>query len=126
MANCVATGSGDMNFGTSAVANVGTVNLNVQGVLLMELLVELFRRRYKSGSQQSTAGSKNASSIVDTINITATSEKSALSVDVAFGNNQMPPFEKTQPGFRDYLDSMTYAMINGRLVLSAVHRFGSA
>ncbi|WP_304702771.1 autotransporter family protein [Turicimonas muris] len=112
----VATGSGDMNFGTSAVANVGTVNLNVQGGSVDGIIGGGYSvddtNPVVNNQPQAT---KNASSIVDTINITATSGKvGRLAFDVAFGNNQMPPFEKTQPGFRDYLDSMTYAMINGQ------------
>ncbi len=59
--------------------------------------------------------SKTASSTVDTVNITATSGQiGRLAFDAFFGQNQLPPLEKTQPGVRDYLDSMTYAMIEGK------------
>ena len=112
----IAAGSGDMNYGTGAVAKVDTVNLNVQGGSVDGLIGGGYAvddtNPVKNGQPQA---SKTASSTVGTVNITSTSGTiGRLAFDAIFGNNQMPPLEHSQPNFRDYLDSMTYAMIEGK------------
>lgn len=112
----VFSGTREMNFGLGSVAKVDTVNLNVQGGSVDGLIGGGYAvddtNPVVNGQPQPV---KNASSTVDTVNITASAGKiGRLAFDAAFGTNQMPPFKKSKPGFRDYLDSMTYAMITGK------------
>lgn len=112
----VAAGTGDMNYGVGAVSHVGTVNLNVAGGSVDGLIGGGYAIDDTNPVEnKQPQASKTASSTVDTVNITATSGQiGRLAFDAFFGQNQLPPLEKTQPGVRDYLDSMTYAMIEGK------------
>lgn len=112
----VAAGTGDMNYGVGAVSHVGTVNLNVAGGSVDGLIGGGYAIDDTNPVENKQLQvSKTASSTVDTVNITATSGQiGRLAFDAFFGQNQLPPLEKTQPGVRDYLDSMTYAMIEGK------------
>ena len=112
----VAAGTGDMNYGVGAVSDVGTVNLNVAGGSVDGLIGGGYAIDDTNPVEnKQPQASKTASSTVDTVNITATSGQiGRLAFDAFFGQNQLPPLEKTQPGVRDYLDSMTYAMIEGK------------
>ena len=112
----VAAGTGDMNYGVGAVSHVGTVNLNVAGGSVDGLIGGGYAIDDTNPVEnKQPQASKTASSTVDTVNITATSGQiGRLAFDAFFGQNQLPPLEKTQPGDRDYLDSMTYAMIEGK------------
>lgn len=112
----VAAGTGDMNYGVGAVSHVGTVNLNVAGGSVDGLIAGGYAIDDTNPVEnKQPQASKTASSTVDTVNITATSGQiGRLAFDAFFGQNQLPPLEKTQPGVRDYLDSMTYAMIEGK------------
>lgn len=112
----VAAGTGDMNYGVGAVSHVGTVNLNVAGGSVDGLIGGGYAIDDTNPVEnKKPQASKTASSTVDTVNITATSGQiGRLAFDAFFGQNQLPPLEKTQPGVRDYLDSMTYAMIEGK------------
>lgn len=112
----IASGTQDMNFGTSAIANVDTVNLNLLGGSVDGLIGGGYAvddtNPVLDGQPQAT---KNAFSKVGTVNINAASGTiGRLAFDVAIKNNQMPPYNKTRPEIRDYLDSMTYAMIQGK------------
>lgn len=117
----IAMGSGDMNYGTGALAEVGTVNIRVAGGSVDGIVGGGYALDDTNPTVPDSSGiptpvsSKTASSTVDTVNIAATSGKiGRLAFDVVFGNNTQPPFNTTRPGMREYLDSMTYGIIHGK------------
>ncbi|MDO4936582.1 MAG: autotransporter outer membrane beta-barrel domain-containing protein [Sutterellaceae bacterium] len=114
-----AGGTGDMNYGLGAVSKVGTVNINVIGGSVDGIIGGGYAvddtNPLKNGAPDT---SKTASSTVDEVNITATSGKiGRLAFDAFFGQNQMPPIDTSKPDLRNYLDSMTYAMIQGKTAI---------
>lgn len=63
--------------------------------------------------------SKTASSTVEKVNIKATSGQiGRLAFDAFVGkDNTLPPFGMEQPGVREYLDSMSHALIRGKVAV---------
>lgn len=112
----IASGTGDMNFGVSANAHVNTVSLNVQGGSVDGLIgggyaLDDTNPNLTTGYQ----AAKNASSTVDTVNITAYSGTIGRLAFDSFFQNQMPPIYSKNPSFTDYLDSMSHAIIKGKV-----------
>ena len=116
----VAAGTGDMNYGVGAVSHVGTVNLNVAGGSVDGLIGGGYAIDDTNPVEnKQPQASKTASSTVEKVNIKATSGQiGRLAFDAFVGkDNTLPPFGMEQPGVREYLDSMSHALIRGKVAV---------
>ncbi len=115
----LAVGKEEMNYGLGAVSTVGTVNINVIGGSVDGIVGGGYAIDDTNpvNAQNQPVDSKTASSTVQNVNITATSGNiGRLAFDSFFGQNTALP-NGDKPSARDYLDSMTYAMIQGRTAI---------
>lgn len=114
----VAAGTGDMNYGVGAVSHVETVELNVAGGSVDGLIGGGYAIDDTNPvKDELPQASMTASSTVETVNITATSGQIGRLAFEAFVGNTQQPHGIERPEARDYLDSMTYAMIEGKVAV---------